>query len=108
MLANIYDEEEYNSFSELYEKWLDEFENEIGNICDNISDDFKSLTVNIATPKLNSKLLKLEIEVDNQTVFVLDCGEKGLKKTDTITIEALNAKISYKVISNDKKLLKQR
>ena len=60
MLANIYDEEGYNSFSELYEKWLDEFENEIGNICDNISDDFKSLTVNIATPKLNSKFLKLQ------------------------------------------------
>ena len=104
MLGEEYDDSEYNSLLEAYEELLEELEDEIDDICDDIDDDFDTLKISIATPRMRAKLLKLEVELGNKNLFLLDCGAKGIKKTDSITIDFPDEdiKITYNVSdSND-------
>ena len=98
MLGDAYDDDEYDSLEEAYEELLEDMEDDIDDMCDSIDEDFEDITVKIATPSFSAKLLKLEIESDDETVFVLDCGKEGIKETDTINISiADELDISYEV-----------
>lgn len=102
LLKNAYDIE-LDSLSEAYEEWFEDNKEYIEDICDEISGGFDNLTLKIATARSSSKLLKLELDYDKETVFELECGEKGIKKSDKITFSAGDTKISYAVSANDKK-----
>ena len=102
-LGDLYDEGEHFSLAAAYKDALEEFEDTLDDICDSIDEDFEDLTIKIATPKRSAKLLKLEVEFGKDTVLVIDCGEKGIKKTDSVKIELLEEiEISYKVSKSDR------
>lgn len=100
-----YNEEEDGTLVEAYEEFLDEYEDDIEKICENM-EGTETITVNVATPKLTSTLLKLEVKVGKETMFTLDCGKDGLKKTDTVTLEVDGLTVTYKVAENDKDAFK--
>ena len=102
-MGDAFDDGSYDSLAEAYEEWLEDNEDSIDELCEEISEEFETITVKIATPKTNSTLLKLEIEVDKETVFSIDCGVKGLKKTDKIKVEMENAQVIYAIKENSKK-----
>ena len=103
VLTNLYGELEYNSFSEMYEKWFDDNEDFIDDLCREIDEDFSTITISIATPKLSATLLMLEVEVGKDTIFTLDCGKKGAKKSDSISLTTPEIEMTYEVDKNDKK-----
>ena len=93
-----------DSLSELYEDFLDEMGETVEDFCDDIDEyDIEDITIEIFTPKFSAKLLKLEIMYDNHSVIVIDCGEKGIKKTDKIVVEILElATATYTVNESNK------
>lgn len=91
------------SFSDIYDDWLEDLEDDIDDICDDLEDNFETVTLNIATRRASAKLLKLELKIDSETVLSLDCGNKGIKKTNTVALEFLDYKASYKINENSKK-----
>lgn len=106
-LNDLYDDGEYDSLEEAYRDMLDEYEDSVDEICDSIDDGFDKISVKIATPRASATLLKLEVEVDKETLFVLECGGKGIKKTDSIKVSLYDElEISYNVIQSDKKSFK--
>ena len=86
---------------DVYEELLEEYEVSVEMICESIEEDFETITVNIYTPHLTSTLLKLELEVGGDTLFTLDCGEKGIKDTDKVTVEAAGFVLTYNVKTSD-------
>lgn len=94
--------EEYNTLSEMYEEMLDNMEEDIDNLCDETIEELETVTVKIATPKTSYGLLKLEVKYDKNTLIKIDCGEKGIKKTNLITINLGETEIEYNLKENDK------
>ena len=99
-----YDWDAYGSLAELYKKRMSELSDTVEDLCKELESDFRALSINIATSRISGKLLKLWIEDELETVLSIDCGQKGMRKTDTVTIEAGEVKIVYKV---DKKGFKK-
>lgn len=93
-------QETYSSLVEAYEKWMEILGERIENRCDAL-DPTLSLAVNIATPRMRTTLLKLWVTIGKETVLSLDCGEKGIKKTDEISLEMGGVKLSYKVYTEE-------
>lgn len=102
VLGNYYDENKHDSLSEAYEEFLDDYADAVDSFCDSIDRNFDSITVKMATPKLSAKLLKLEIKVGKETVFTIDCGKDGIKKTDKITVSFSEAEFVYEVKESSK------
>ena len=103
LLGDEYDEDEYDSLKDAYDELLKDAEEYIDDICDEL-DDFGTIEVKIATPKAKSKLLKLEISIDDEKILSVDCGTKGIKKTDSISINiADEIEIAYSIKENNKK-----
>ena len=99
-----YDWDAYGSLAELYKKRMSELSDTAEDLCKELESDFRALSIHIATSRISGKLLKLWIEDELETVLSIDCGKKGMRKTDTVTIEAGEVKIVYKV---DKKGFKK-
>ena len=61
------------------------------------------MRIKIATPKVGTSLLKLVIKEGKENVFVIDCGEKGIKKSQSVKINFFDDfEISYDVSKSDK------
>ena len=99
---------EYDSVAEWYEETLEGFEDYIDGFCEECEKYFEPLEVSVFTPKMSSKLLKLEVEYDKDSVFMLDVGEKGIKKSDKITVEAVGTEIEYEIKTNTKESYKSK
>lgn len=100
-----YDAEKYDSLGEAYEEYLEELGETVEELCEKIDDneeDFPTYTVNFATPKASSTLLKLEVKADKEMMLSLDCGQKGIKKTNKIVLEVFDNEYTYEVKKNDK------
>ncbi len=73
--------------------------------------DYKYV-VKIMTPKLSSRLLRLEIskkyEDENYPVLELDVGKKGIKKTDRISFIANGETVEYRITENSSKEYKAK
>lgn len=93
-----------DSIGELYEEYLEDMEDVIDNLCDEIEDidELDDIQINIITPKMSHKLLKLEVEADGDTLFSVDFGKEGLKKTEEISVEILGEEMSYVITENTK------
>lgn len=89
---------DYDSFAEYYEKYIDEIEKQVKKICKGVKDADTEITLEIVTPKLSSKLLKLNLNVDKKDVFVVDFGKDGVKKSDEISIQYDNNEFVYEII----------
>lgn len=70
----------------LYEDFLNGMEDGINDICDMIAEEMKDVKIEIVTPKRDSTLLKLTLNLDGDDAIVFDFGKKGVKKTDYISI----------------------
>ena len=95
------DYDDSKSISELYEEWLEEAEESIDEMvaqAENSSDE--ELEIEIATRKLSSDLLKLTVTFDKETICSFDFGEKGVLKTDTISITSDSSTIVYEITEN--------
>lgn len=86
VLGDAFDEDEYDSLVELYEEFLEEFEEEIDDICDSVS-DMDTVELVLYTPKGQTKLLKVELVVEDDTIASIDFGKKGVKNSDNIELE---------------------
>ncbi len=91
-----------DSLGELYEEYLEDMEDRIDVICDEIEDQCDDTEIKIITPKMSHKLLKAEIEVDGDTVFSIDFGKDGVKKTNEINVEIDGEELSYVISENTK------
>lgn len=94
-------DDDYDSLEDAYDELLESFEDEMDDLCDAIDKYFKTLKITLVTPKMSAKLLQLEVEYDKETLFLLDCGKKGIKKTDAITLEVSDTKLTYDVEKNN-------
>lgn len=70
-----------NSF--FYEDALKSLENVLNN---GQEGDGGAVNIKIITPKLSARLLRIEISDGGESVFTLDAGKKGIKKTDKIAV----------------------
>lgn len=93
--------EEMN-FKKYYNELMNELEDSVYELCDYIDESFKTISVIITTPRNKSDLMKLTVKKNKSTVFVIDCGKEGIKKTKNITIESDGFKFEYKVKTDDK------
>lgn len=98
--GDTYKNKKYTSLYKIYDAWLEDLEEEIEATCDNIDKDFETINVNIATPKARATLLKLDVEIGDETVFSFNCGNKGIRKTDTLNVEFGNVELCYEVEKN--------
>lgn len=96
--------EEHNTLSEMYEEILADMEEDIDNLCDETIEELETVTVKIATPKTSYGLLKLEVKYGKEVLLAVDCGEKGIKKTNLIMINLGETEIEYNLKANDKDL----
>jgi hypothetical protein len=81
---------------EAYKEYVNGLESNIKSACES----FETLTVNIATKKLGATLLQLEVKLDEETVFMIDCGDSGIKKTDNISLRVMDISACYTVKSD--------
>ncbi len=81
---------------EAYKKYVSELEESAKDYCET----FQTISVNIATKRLSATLLQIGVEVDGETVFMLDCGENGVKKADKISLEYMDISACY-TVKND-------
>ena len=90
---------------EMYEEILDQFGEELDETCEEIEDSFEDeLVIKVITPRSSQKLVKLEVEFDDESVFALELGMKGMKKTDKITLSVAGEKVlTYEVKENTNK-----
>ena len=102
--GELYNTEEYGSMAEAFEALIDDIGDDLDELCEELHDSGEErITIEIATPKLTADLLKLTVKVDDDVFATLDFGEKGLKKTDKISVEVEETKIAYEITQNDKK-----
>ncbi len=87
-----------DAYDELLEQWGDQLDD----MCDAIEDDKFELKIEMATPKMFATLLMLSVELDDEELFRLDFGKDGLAKTNIITLEAGGEKIVYEIEADDK------
>ncbi|MBQ8447867.1 MAG: hypothetical protein IJX27_02920 [Clostridia bacterium] len=93
---------------DMYEDAIDEIGDNIDDIVESIEDGSEfEVVVSMATPKLSSKLLKLEVEAEfsgyDQKIVTIDFGPKGLKKTNMVTVEVAGMEVVYEIETNDSK-----
>lgn len=87
---------------EIYDLIIDALE-EVEDEADSIRDLDFEVTIKVVTPKLSTKLLKLEIENAAGSSFEIDFGTKGVKKSECIEVSVDNYKIaSYKIKEDSK------
>lgn len=102
--GELYDTEEYDSIAEAYKALIEEIGENLDDLCEELLEyGEERITVEITTPKLTADLLKLTVKVNDDVFATLDFGEKGLKKTDKISVEITETKIVYEITQNDKK-----
>ncbi|MBO7250983.1 MAG: hypothetical protein J6V42_06895 [Clostridia bacterium] len=97
--------DEDKSVVELYEEFIDSLDETIDDTCDGIEAMItEDIVINVMTPKNSKTLAKLEVKVDKTTLFAIDIGKDGMKKTDKITISAAGEKLlTYEVKENSNK-----
>ena len=91
-------------FADLYDEMIDE----IGDAIDELDeDDEGAIVMEIVTPKLSSKLMKLNLiekyDGGKTTLLTIDVGEDGVKDSQNISITAGGATISYEITENSSK-----
>jgi tetratricopeptide (TPR) repeat protein len=96
---DLYDTDMYDSLGEAYEEKLEKSEDDIEEYCDDIEMD-EDFEIKIVTPRFSAKLLKLEISYDNDKILTIDCGEKGIKNTDKITVKLYDATFCYEIVED--------
>ena len=92
----IYSSED-ETLADAYEDWLRDLDDTFDELYDEIDSYFTTLEIDIATPKMSAKLLKLEVRYNDETYLTLDVGEDGIKKSEEITLQTRYTEISYKV-----------
>ena len=85
-----------------YEMWLKDVGDNIEETCKYYEDNFEEVTIEVITPKLSSKLLKITAIEGKDEVFVLDFGEKGVKETNVITLEIDGEEFVYEIENNNR------
>lgn len=94
-------EERY--FSDWFYDLLDEVD--IDEAIDDMYEYFTNIQVNVYTPKLLPHLVEMDVLVGGEEIISIDVGEKGIKKTDEITITyADSLEMTYSFV-NDKNQL---
>lgn len=88
--------------SDIYDQIINALE-ELEDEADSIRDLDFEVTIKVVTPKLSTKLLKLEIENAAGSSFEIDFGSKGVKKSECIEVSVDNDKIASYEIKEDSK-----
>lgn len=92
-----------------YMDYLEAFEDKLDDICENIQRSVNGeVEIKIATPMLQSKLLKLELKYNSDTLFLLDFGKDGLRTTNEITVQLQDQTFQYSIDQNDDDAYKSR
>lgn len=87
-----------------YEKFLEEFDENIDKTCDEIKEDEIDLEIELFTSTASSKLLKISVDLNDKNAFSLDVGAKGIKNSDCITLKTDDDTVfEYKIEENNKK-----
>ena len=74
--------------ADTYDEWMEELEDSVDDIVDGIEVAFPDdIVVTLVTPTMNSDLLMLAAEYDDQELFAIEFGHKGLRKTDCISVK---------------------
>lgn len=96
-LDGSYDKDRYSSLGEYYEEMMRESEDDVDEMCDELAGEFDEISLTVVTPTMSSTLRKLELRCDSELILSIDCGSKGIKKTDTITIKGYETTMVYTV-----------
>lgn len=90
---------------EMYDEIIDTLEEVAGDIDDSIEDDIE-IKVKVVTPKASTKLLKIELEIEDgydESSIAIDFGSKGVKKSEHIAVLRDDEKVcSYEIKENSK------
>lgn len=101
--ASEYDEDK--SIADMYEEALEEYEDYIDELVDMAedSDDDEELVIEVITSKVGSNLLKLNVKYEKESVFAIDFGKDGAKKSNEITLTVDGEKYAYEISENSSK-----
>ena len=94
------------TLAEWYAETLENCEDQIDLLCDSVEESFSDIELEIATPKMQAKALKLTLKMEREELFVLDFGAKGAKKTDKVTLEVDGSKYTYEIKEDTSKKYK--
>lgn len=97
--------DEDKSIVEMYEEAIEALEDTIDDTCDGIEAALPAdIIINVMTPRNSKTLAKLEVNVEKTTLFAIDLGKDGMKKTDKITVSAAGEKLfTYEIKENNNK-----
>ena len=92
------------TLDEFTDKALSDLQEDVKRSCDEIKEELKdkSFTVELITPRLSSKLLKLSVKHSDDTEFFIELGKEGIKNTDKVTLYANEVTTVYKKLADDK------
>ena len=95
---------EIEDVSEAYEDLLVQLEENMDEMIDGIEESMENeLVVTIATPKLSSDLLMLQVSYDRTDYVTIEFGHKGIRKTDCITVDIYEGvEIVYEITEDSK------
>jgi hypothetical protein len=92
------------SIKELYDEFLEEFEENLEDTCDEIKESEIDIKVEIVTPRNSDKLLKFTLKSNGEELVSIDVGAEGVKKSDCIVIESYGETVAeYKIKENSNK-----
>ena len=95
-LLSTYGIKEDEDLIEKYNSFVDKLEIEVNRIRVSLGSDAENLTAIITTPKMSAKLLKLEIKNGSEAVVTLDCGNGGVKNSESISLVVGDHRFFYK------------
>lgn len=90
------------TIAEMYEEMIEEMGEEIDDICDDIESNEFNVEVELVTPKASSKILQLNVSLDDDEMISLDVGKSGIKKSNKITISSGGVDVVYEIEENSK------
>ncbi len=94
----VYGPIEQNSLSTAYEKMIDTVEDYVDVTCDELTEiEDGLLEIELVTPKFSNKMLRLTVKSDGEKLIVIDFGEKGIQKTEKISISIKDSETVYEV-----------
>ena len=96
-IVTKYVELEEISLADLYWESISELNDNMDDICEEILESEYNYELELVTNIVTTKLMKLTAYADSERIVTLDVGSKGIKKSEKITIELEDTKVSYEV-----------
>ena len=90
-----------DDLEDMYDELMETLEDSVDSVEELLEED---IVIRVVTAKTSAKLMQLSVDYDKETLFTLDIGKAGIKKTDTVSLTIADmATVQYNIKTNDSK-----